>query len=430
MSAVTLSVILTNYTDSRYIGKALEDMLHQSFKPFEVIVVNHGFTEEMMTTVEQFSHRIPSLRLLQVDKQMRDPVLVMNQALKDASGDHVYCMRSGDHVLPGFFERSVGMLSQYPYAGLCSANPAQFDDRSGAVDEHWNFWSDKSCYLSPEETVDAVRGGDGISIHASLIRRSALLEAGGFIPELKWYADWFAWLVVAFRHGICYIPEPLAARDAILDSISGIVQQSWSFQHSALRELLRLIKSSDYCDVLPLFARGSVMSHFGSEIVRFVTGNPEHWDVQTQMLIQEPLWSWNQSFNQEQEAKRTKLQTAMIEDKIGAAFVLGNFAILQGQYDEAFSIFEELIRDFPNLISAYVSLASVGLTMKKFRVACEALTVAIKLNPNDPNLYNQLGIALSHAGDLDRAKKCFHKVLALDPNNQEAHKNLKQMTRA
>ena len=46
------------------------------------------------------------------------------------------------------------------------------------------------------------------------LKRSALMDAGGYLSELRWAADFFAHYVIALRYGICYIPEILyIARD-------------------------------------------------------------------------------------------------------------------------------------------------------------------------------------------------------------------------
>src|SRR2546427_576366 len=42
---------------------------------------------------------------------------------------------------------------------------------------------------------------------SSVVNRSAAIASGGYIPELKWFADWFCHYVAAFRCGLCHVPE-------------------------------------------------------------------------------------------------------------------------------------------------------------------------------------------------------------------------------
>jgi len=215
---------------------------------------------------------------------------VTQQVLSMVTGDYIYAGAADDKVLPGFFEQSMSLLAQYPQAGLCCSDPARFDGHTGIVSENRLHWSDKHRYFSPDELAKQIRGGY-IAGHTSIIKQSALLEAGGLIPELKWHCDWFAQLVIGFGYGICYIPEPLATMRVMPNSYSASGRREWSAQREVLNHLLRLLKSPDYRDVLPYFVRGGVMSHFGKEIVRVVMGNPKHWDFQSIMLIRRPLWN-------------------------------------------------------------------------------------------------------------------------------------------
>ncbi|MBW2051440.1 MAG: tetratricopeptide repeat protein [Deltaproteobacteria bacterium] len=48
---------------------------------------------------------------------------------------------------------------------------------------------------------------------------------------------------------------------------------------------------------------------------------------------------------------------------------------------------------------------------------------ALKLNPNDLNVLNSLGVCYGHQHNLDRALECFQRVLKLEPQNLMAHFN-------
>jgi hypothetical protein len=65
--------------------------------------------------------------------------------------------------------------------------------------------------------VDPVRARDALISHESwmmgntcIYRRNAIIEAGGFLPELHSFCDGFLQMVIAAKYGACYVPEPLA----------------------------------------------------------------------------------------------------------------------------------------------------------------------------------------------------------------------------
>jgi hypothetical protein len=212
--------------------------------------------------------------------------------LQLTSGDYIYSTAADDQVLPGFFEKSINLLTQYPQAGLCCSDPAFFDGQTGAVRRNRLHLSDEPRYFSPDELVKLMRLEPiQIAGHTSLMKRTFLLEAGGWLPQLRWHCDWFALLVVAFRHGLCYIPEPLAMLRALPSTYSASGMREWPAQRDVLRHLLNLLKSPEYRDVLPLFKRSGVLSVFGWPILRVILNDKNHRDFLSIRLIRDGLWS-------------------------------------------------------------------------------------------------------------------------------------------
>jgi hypothetical protein len=94
-----------------------------------------------------------------------------------------------------------------------------------------------------------------------------LRAAGGYRDELAWYSDWFAFLVVAFRHGAIHIPETFGVH----------VQREQSYAANArtgdenirrLGSVLELLISGMYSDVALYFQRNGAACHFGPDLIR------------------------------------------------------------------------------------------------------------------------------------------------------------------
>lgn len=412
-----LSVILPNYNHGHYIGEALQAILEQSFKSLEVIVIDDGSTDDSISVIQEFANKYSNVKLLQ-NKRNRGAVYSVEKGLQYASGDFVCFQSADDRVLPGFFEKSMNMLAQFPQAGLCCSNPANFEDRTNIINKNNLQWSDKPCYCTPEELAEKIHGGY-VAGHTSIIRKSSFEEAGGLIPELKWHCDWFWLHVIAFRHGICYIPEPLSTIRLLSGSYSSSGRRDRAQQEQVLSELLRLLKSPEYRDVLPYFVRGNVMAHFGDEIVRLVMMNPEFWDMETMMLIQYPLWQRNLHLAQ-QTQNRIQKET----DTANALYQSGKAAFDRGDLEAAKQFFEKLISDFPKTVEGYAALSSVAFALGEYQTACDALNTATKLKPDNPELWNQLGKAYIQLNKHEPAQQAFQQALLLDAGNLEAHLNL------
>ena len=291
MEKHTLSVVMPNYNHAHYISEALEAILAQSFRPLEVIVIDDGSSDNSIEVIEAFTRRDPIVCLLR-NKRNMGVIFRANQGMELAAGDYVYFAAADDRVLPGLFEKSMSLLAPYPRAGLCCSDPVQFDGRTGIVRENQLHLSDGPCYISPDELVEIQRQRCfSIAGHTTLIKRSAVVEAGKIIPELRWHCDWFFNFVIGFRYGICYIPEPLAALRVLPNSYSAAGTRQWSNQCEVLNHMLRLLRSPAYRDVRPLFQRSAILSCFRSQILRVLLSNPEHWDYLSPLLIRRALWN-------------------------------------------------------------------------------------------------------------------------------------------
>jgi len=261
----SLSVLLPNYNHSRFIGQALTAMIHQSVRPREILVVDDASTDDSVPLIQSIADNNPCVRLYR-NEQNRGWFYANGLAFRHSTGDYIYCASADDLILPGFFERSLRLLEKFPQAALCCSFHSTLDDGTGKVDKNPTFMLEREGYLSPAEVASRCWGG-AIPGHTSIMRRDALLDAGGFLPELKWHCDWFANLVMAFRRGCCFIPESLALIRVLPQSFSAAGTRGPE-QRQVLANMLETLLAPGYADVLPHFQNSGVMSCHGAELVR------------------------------------------------------------------------------------------------------------------------------------------------------------------
>ena len=283
-----LSVIIPNYNHAKYIRNAINSVRQQSRKPNEILIIDDGSTDESMEIIQEIAKLDTTVRIIQ-HKSNKGVVYTIQEGLESSDSEYLFIFSADDFILPGLFEEEMNILERYPEAGLCCADHISMQMDTGDAFHFSKHWSVDACYFSPDELAEVIRGWC-IPSYNSIIKRSALIEAGGFVQDLLWHCDWFAYLVTGFRNGICYIPKPFTVRRTHPDSYSAKNRRDWAKQSSLLKTILMYIKSEEYRDVLPYFVRGSVMFFFYQEIDKLVMMNPDLWDNETLMLVQKPLW--------------------------------------------------------------------------------------------------------------------------------------------
>ena len=221
MSQLTLSVIVPNYNHGLLLPQALEDILAQSIQPKEILVIDDSSTDNSIEVIECFMQKYPNVQLIRNEKN-RGVVFSANRGLELASGDCVYFAAADDFILPGLFEKSMGLLGCYPHAGLSSAIVES--ERDGQrIHLGMEDISLKDCFLSPVDCIGLLRRrGCWMGGNSTIYRRTALIEVGGLLPELGPLCDIFAEMVIALKYGVCFIPTLLSVQRLYASSYSAI----------------------------------------------------------------------------------------------------------------------------------------------------------------------------------------------------------------
>lgn len=278
MNQPLVSIVMPNYNDARFLRESVDALLGQSYPFLEIIIVDDASTDESPALLAAYERRDSRVRVL-LNPGNRGTVLSATRGQAEARGEYLYFASSDDKVLPGFFEKSVKLLEEFPKAGLCWTDPSHFFASGGPVYSRHTGITAGPAYLSPEDLVrDYQEGRLSAPLHAApaLLRRSTYEAAGGFLGELRWYCDFFVTLVMAFRTGICYLPEALTSTRVQQQSYSrsGSVQKA--AQEQVLTRILDLLLSPAYKDVAPLVNRSGVLAYFGWPMFQLAQRHPKY----------------------------------------------------------------------------------------------------------------------------------------------------------
>ncbi|HEV3007289.1 MAG TPA: glycosyltransferase [Pirellulales bacterium] len=275
MSATAdLSVVMPTYRHAQYLPRALTSLLSQSVRPREVIVVNDASPDETPAILARFAHDDATVKAVHNDRN-RGVTESVKAGLARAGGKYLFCVASDDYVLPGFVEKSIGMLERHPQAGLCCSYFSVVDGLTGEIRPNASGWCDAPRYFSPAE-AERLLGHGGIAGHTTVFKRSSFDAAGGFLADLEWHSDWFLNFVVAFREGICHVPEMLSLLTEMPGSYASQGLRS-ARQAAVLNALFDRLASREYSDVAPSFRRSGIVSVFGPPVVQAAAVRRDAW---------------------------------------------------------------------------------------------------------------------------------------------------------
>jgi glycosyltransferase involved in cell wall biosynthesis len=264
MPTADLSVVMANRNHARLLPRALDAVLSQSVQPREVLVLDDGSTDNSVGILEDYARRFPIVRLIRNETHL-GVTATYNRGFALASGRYLLHIAADDYLLPGFIGKAMRLFALHPRAGVCVANGSCTAGDDGPLIVNDPGWCDRPTYFSPEDLCR--RLWHTLPVSALIIRRDAALAAGGFLPRLAWYSDWFMDLVVAFRLGVIQIPETLGVH--VVHSTSYSAGARSGPEHiRVLGALLDYLTSSKYADVAPYFRRNGAACHFGPDLLR------------------------------------------------------------------------------------------------------------------------------------------------------------------
>ncbi len=205
------SVLIPAYQAARTIGEAVESALTQTVQPQEIIVCDDGSTDDLSGALEPYRDRITVVRL----EQNQGLSAARNAALMAASSEFVATLDADDTYLPRYLEAIAELASARPdLAILVTDAYVELDGKRlrRSYDESWAFEVANQRLGILERNFIPSR---------AVVRRSTLLDLGGWDESLRHAEDWDLWLRMIFR-GLSagLVCEPLACYRVHPDSLS------------------------------------------------------------------------------------------------------------------------------------------------------------------------------------------------------------------
>lgn len=411
MGNILLTATMPNYNYDRYLEQALIGITTQSRMPEEIIIIDDGSTDKSHEILNKYRDT-PGLTIIKHEKNM-GLVATCQELLSMARGSYLVTTSSDDYWLQGYIQKSMSILLDNPQAGLCCSNPRFHFEESGSYSDHFFQWSTEPCYIPPDTLAGLIeQQGWYPETHTCFYKRDAFFEAGGYRPELGHNVDQFYNLVIAFRHGICYVPEVLSVRRMHKNTFTAN-NSSESENHAIIKNYFKFITSYEYADVYPYFVRSSAVSmYFKEQVAETILANPELWEIKYLMLGLQSLWQHFSKVTAQRENRYNRSWQYEQLTKIRKHVDAGNNALNENRHDEALRIFTEILNVAPQLPEAYAGISSVFIATGNYLEAQKVIDLAFQRNLSDSSLWRNLGKLKMLEKDFTGAQDAFGQALA------------------
>ena len=197
------SVVIPLYNKAPYVRKALQSVFDQTFRDFELIVVDDGSKDDSFTVAKE------TLEGSGLDHQLihQDNAGVStarNNGVAASHGEFICFLDADDWWAPNFLERIDWLIREYPDAGIYGVNYYIISRGKQRVALHipsTGYINYCDCYRKLQMPLTSI----SVAIPKDVFR-----ELGGFKPHLKLGEDFDLWIRTALSRKVAYLDEPLA----------------------------------------------------------------------------------------------------------------------------------------------------------------------------------------------------------------------------
>ena len=198
-----ISVVMPAYNAERHIAEAIESILAQSHRDFELIILDDGSTDRTPDIIRAYAER--DARIRPMTQQNAGVTATSNRAVEEAHYEWIARMDADDVALPNRLTKQVTAANQHPEvvawgAAVCHISP------TGAI---------LSAFHSGPTSIDQFHQwraeGKPVILYnpTALFRRSVVLEAGGYDTRIPKCEDAELWDRMADYGPIVALEEPL-----------------------------------------------------------------------------------------------------------------------------------------------------------------------------------------------------------------------------
>lgn len=206
--APTVSICIPTYNRKGYLRETLDSILAQTYKDYEIVIVDDGSTDGTVDMIKEL--RVPIVYYWQENS---GDAAARNKLIELAQGKYISFIDSDDLLLPDAIERMVEVLE------------AEAEDVI-AYGSYFRIDQDGKLYGRSREKL---YGGNitkylfqAILVHScgSMFPRKILEDSMAFNTSLKVCSDYDLWLVLSMKYRFIALPEPTFKRRRHLGNLS------------------------------------------------------------------------------------------------------------------------------------------------------------------------------------------------------------------
>ena len=216
-----VSVIVPAYNSEKYIEKCIETVNEQTFKDYEMLIINDGSTDKTLEIIENKMKEYNWLRVITIENHGQG--YARNLGVREAKGDYVLFLDSDDLLKPETLELTVNKMEEEKPDAVFFDWLRYYEDKDLYKKAKTKEFFDKE-FLEGEETLDLLSLKVYFTV-SNLYSKKFLLDNNIKYGEGYLYEDTtFLVSVAVHASKISIIKEPLYI---VVSNSNSVTQRSY-----------------------------------------------------------------------------------------------------------------------------------------------------------------------------------------------------------
>lgn len=181
-----VSVIIPTYNRADTLPEAVESVLAQTYRDFEIVIIDDGSTDGTGEIMRREFEANPFVKILSKDNGGASKA--RNYGIQRSRSEFIAFVDSDDILLPEKLERQVAVMDSHPEAGLCFTDFLIW----GGPKDGSTFFTEVG--FQGDATLEGLLYGPFLPGPTPMIRRSCLEQTDLFDPAFEVAHDFDLWI--------------------------------------------------------------------------------------------------------------------------------------------------------------------------------------------------------------------------------------------
>ena len=194
----TVSVVIATYNYGRFLSEAIDSVLAQTFKDFEVIVVDDGSTDNTSEVILIYLSRH---NFHYIKKENGGQASAKNRGIDESKGEFIAFLDADDVWFPTKLERQMPLFSD-PRVGVVYSKRVLID-----LYGNERPFEHPKLYRGP--VLDQIFINNFVCFSSAIVKRQCFEKVGKFDESLPMSIDYDLWLRMALHYHFDYVDAHL-----------------------------------------------------------------------------------------------------------------------------------------------------------------------------------------------------------------------------